>query len=232
MKHKILPLILHIIFASILTIFTLTHGVLWLFCMLILRQFSFLYQLLCFILLSSLVAFFILPNIAPLFGRQQLALFHHNVKPHFFYVWANRTYMHHSVINENNIPYGLENTKITYLDAAFPFDLPILPHLSHQDGLKLDIRLPFKKPVSPFGYFIYAKASNEAASLCGRKYNKGAAYDKEKTTAIVTNLIQNPKVKKIFMEPWIKQELKLTNAKIRFAGCYAARHDDHIHIDF
>jgi hypothetical protein len=37
-------------------------------------------------------------------------------------------------------------------------------------------------------------------------------------------------VAKIFVEPPLAAQLGLSDPKIRFQGCRAARHDDHIHI--
>lgn len=37
-------------------------------------------------------------------------------------------------------------------------------------------------------------------------------------------------LQKIFIEPHLKNALGITDSHIRFQGCRAARHDDHIHI--
>jgi hypothetical protein len=40
-------------------------------------------------------------------------------------------------------------------------------------------------------------------------------------------------VRRVFIEPHLKARLDLARlSKVRFAGCRAARHDDHIHVDF
>ncbi len=57
--------------------------------------------------------------------------------------------------------------------------------------------------------------------------------DEVRTAALVRLLAADPRVRRIFIEPHLKARLGLTHlAKVRFAGCQAARHDDHIHIDF
>lgn len=42
-------------------------------------------------------------------------------------------------------------------------------------------------------------------------------------------LSAEPRVMKIFVEPHLQRKLGAYDAKIRFQGCRAARHDDHIH---
>ena len=44
------------------------------------------------------------------------------------------------------------------------------------------------------------------------------------------NILHQPNLGKVFIEPHLKDRMKLTNSKIRFHGCGAVRHDDHIHI--
>ena len=42
---------------------------------------------------------------------------------------------------------------------------------------------------------------------------------------------RHPDIDKIFLEPHLKSRLRLSSyGKIRFHGCAAVRHDDHIHI--
>jgi hypothetical protein len=37
-------------------------------------------------------------------------------------------------------------------------------------------------------------------------------------------------LQKIFIEPHLKNALGITDGHVRFQGCRAARHDDHVHI--
>ena len=55
--------------------------------------------------------------------------------------------------------------------------------------------------------------------------------DQPRTAAILAWLQADPRVLKIFIEPYLAQCLNVTGGKIRFQGCHAARHDDHIHIE-
>jgi murein endopeptidase len=47
---------------------------------------------------------------------------------------------------------------------------------------------------------------------------------------LVEILASEKSIGKIFIEPHLKTRLKLTTPKIRFHGCRAVRHDDHIHV--
>jgi hypothetical protein len=43
-------------------------------------------------------------------------------------------------------------------------------------------------------------------------------------------LLAEPAVQKILIEPHLKERLRLQSSKVRFQGCHAARHDDHVHV--
>ena len=46
-------------------------------------------------------------------------------------------------------------------------------------------------------------------------------------------LLAERHVRRIFVEPHLKRRLGFAGeARVRFAGCSAARHDDHLHVDF
>ena len=55
-------------------------------------------------------------------------------------------------------------------------------------------------------------------------------FDEERTKALVLLFAANQSIGKIFIEPHLKQRLHLTSNKIRFHGCRAVRHDDHLHV--
>jgi hypothetical protein len=57
--------------------------------------------------------------------------------------------------------------------------------------------------------------------------------DEARTATMVRLLAADPRVRRVFIEPHLKTRLGLGRlSKVRFAGCRAARHDDHIHVDF
>lgn len=43
-------------------------------------------------------------------------------------------------------------------------------------------------------------------------------------------LSDDERVSKVFLEPHLKSRFQADSSKIRFQGCRAARHDDHIHL--
>lgn len=54
--------------------------------------------------------------------------------------------------------------------------------------------------------------------------------DQPRMTTALNWLANDPRSWKILIEPHIPQSLNLSHPKIRFQGCRAARHDDHIHL--
>jgi len=213
-------------------------------------------------ILYLLTTFLIVPTIAPLFGREKIdnnAL----VQPHSIaYLLANRNYVRPE-LNEviRSISARLHNThpgiQLIYLDGNFPFidGFPLLPHLSHNDGKKLDITFIYKdeqgKPTnlkrSRSGYGVYesptAMEHNQTAVCIKQGYwqydfpkhlsfgktNPEIQLDKNATKDVVQFITAETTVSKLFIEPHLKQRLGLRNSKIRFHGCQAVRHDDHIH---
>jgi len=59
---------------------------------------------------------------------------------------------------------------------------------------------------------------------------KNFTFDSTKTKELVNLFASKPTIEKIFIEPYLKTRLKLTSNKIRFHGCEAVRHDDHVHV--
>ena len=141
---------------------------------------------------------------------------------------------------------------LNYLDACFPFidGMPLLPHLSHSDGKKIDLTFfyrnqkdgKFTGSPSPIGYWIYEGPQNGEKSPCGKSWlrwdfpwiqsvNRRKEFDLKMTRQLLQELSRHSKTKRIFIEPHLKQRMGLSSDKIRFQGCHAARHDDHIHVE-
>jgi hypothetical protein len=173
------------------------------------------------------------------------------------YVRKNLQDVAFSVASEMNKKYP--GTVINYLDANFPFvnGFPLFPHLSHIDGKKLDLAFCYKDKQSlletnnvpsPIGYGICEEptaSEKNTAEFCAQKgywqYSflksiipQGRKNDflfyTEKTKSLVELFANDKRIGKIFIEPHLKERLQLTNDKIRFHGCQAVRHDDHIHV--
>ena len=150
-------------------------------------------------------------------------------------------------------------TTVNYLDANFPFldRFPLIPHLSHNDGKKLDLAFFYEdsqtgndtnKAPSWIGYGVCEDplpGEENTAKFCGQQgywqysfltavvpqSNKGDfTFDAQRTRALVNLLASSEEIGKIFIEPHLKQRLGLKSDKIRFHGCQAVRHDDHIHM--
>jgi hypothetical protein len=47
---------------------------------------------------------------------------------------------------------------------------------------------------------------------------------------LIDELSRSRAIGKILLEPHLRDRLGLTSSKIRFQGCNAARHDDHLHL--
>lgn len=141
------------------------------------------------------------------------------------------------------------SSPVTWLDAAGPWNSPLWPHRSHRDGRQIDLSLYYLntagEPVRPpviSGYFAYEPPRPGERRPCGRARrpmdvgdppeSRSWRWDPARTKALVDALIRDGAVRRIFIEPHLADRMGLANhPKVRFAGCNAARHDDHIHVD-
>jgi len=58
---------------------------------------------------------------------------------------------------------------------------------------------------------------------------KDLKFDQSNTKKLVEKIVRDPLTQKLLIEPHLKNRMNLSNNKIRFQGCHAVRHDDHIH---
>jgi hypothetical protein len=146
------------------------------------------------------------------------------------------------------------------LDGNFPFvdGFPMLPHLSHSDGRKLDLAFYYRAAEggyvrggtkSPVGYWAFEEPRENSELPCAgrseamtlrwdmawfRPFLNDYTLDRERTRAALDWLINSGRkigVVKILVEPHLAAELNVRSEILRFQGCRAARHDDHIHIE-
>ncbi len=220
-----------------------------------------------FILLYLLSTFVIIPRLAPVFGRKPLPVSKNGalIPASFMSFLFNRHYVNTELyqtafqiseqLNSQHSDY-----KVIYLDANFPFvdGFPLLPHLSHNDGQKIDLALYYTNissddpllnatpTLTGYGYFISPQTGeinypqrciqkgNWYYDITGKfTFNQKEKYqlNEEVTKDLLTIISANSSIKKIFIEPHLKSRLGFNNEnKIRFHGCHAVRHDDHIHI--
>ncbi len=202
----------------------------------------------------------IIPVSAKIFGREPLPVFDKHIKPrNLFYPLLFRNYVNSdlkTLLLEASTSIKGEGYAITYLDANFPFfdGFPLLPHLSHNDGKKVDLSFMYidkegnktdKKP-SVTGYGIYVNSEENTTSkrckamgqwqydfpkyLSLGKIND-LNFDPDRTKSLLLLLLESNATEKIFIEPHLKASLGLNyKNKVRFQGCHAVRHDDHIHL--
>jgi hypothetical protein len=173
----------------------------------------------------------------------------------WFYCATNRTYVTlelKALLHEAAavVEAGHPGTTTLVLDAGFPFltGFPLLPHLSHDDGEKVDLAFFYAdaggnylpgETRSPIGYFAFEQGDsscpNQWLSLRWdlnwvQPLWKSYALEAERNRLLIETLVRDPRSGKVFVEPHLKQPLGLEGGKIRFQGCRAARHDDHIHL--
>ena len=218
-----------------------------------------------FLALYTLATFVLVPLLAPQFGRVPLPILAEgNLKPLTFITpFLNRHYVRpelkeaaQEVADQMNEKFP--GTSTQYLDANFPFldRFPLFPHLSHNDGKKMDLAFFYEDKAgketneSPsfIGYGICEDSlpgEVNTAEVCAQngywQYSfltavvpqskkEDFSFDAKRTGALVNFLASSEEIGKVFIEPHLKQRLRLKSDKIRFHGCQAVRHDDHIHL--
>ena len=258
---KFLRFLFHLFAIAFLTILTQIGGLLYLIALLVYRRKK-LMRYVFFFGIYLVATYLIVPYVAPLFGRERIRT-SPGVEAHsYFYVLENRNYVKpelNTALSKVGEQFSKKypGSKIHFLDANFPFfdKFPLLPHLSHNDGKKLDISLVYedngeltnKRPtVSGYGAFESPLASeHNQIKKCKARGNWQYDYPKYLTLGTINSELQfsekgnkallkmiaaNPQIGKIFIEPHLKYRMGLTHSKIRYHGCQAVRHDDHIHL--
>lgn len=216
-----------------------------------LRQLGKVQCLFLFCLLYAVATILVVPWLAPLFGRVPLACGAATYQPQsLFYCAANRHYVKPVVKDAlarvaDRVEAAFPGTRISYLDAGFPFGfMPMLPHLSHGDGRKLDLALFYEgRAVGgtwPIGYWAFPVEPQVLASPCARDgfFRWRMAWLQpllpdhrldERRSRLLVEAILAEAPHRVFLEPHLVARLKLQGRGILFAGCHAARHDDHVH---
>ncbi len=141
--------------------------------------------------------------------------------------------------------------EMVYLDACFPLgkSIPLLPHLSHNDGRKMDLAFFYENqdrptpPPSPLGYWAYVQPRKGDPQPCKDTFSllrwdmdwlqpffPKTELDEKKTRAMLRSLLQSKQIQKILLEPHLRMRMGLNDSRVRFQGCRAARHDDHAHV--
>jgi len=256
----------HIVIVSLLTLVTQIGGIIWIL------NFSYfkrknpsnsrLAKISSFIVLYLIFTFGLIPIFAKQLGRTPLPILksgnliphnlitpllnRHYVKPQ---LKAQLTELSNKINSKNN------SLKVSYLDANFPFidGFPLLPHLSHSDGRKVDLSFYYTKDKkvgnlkpsnSGYGKFVEptGREHNQTNDCKARGYwqydftkyitlgsRNDLEFDQNNTKKIIDYITSDKKTQMVLIEPHLKKRMNLTNKKIRFHGCHAVRHDDHIH---
>ncbi len=223
-------------------------------------------KVLSFLILYLITSFVAVPFFAKPLGRVPLPTFKkNNLKPAIILTCLlNRNYVRPElrevafrVAEEMNRKYP--GVALNYLDANFPFinRFPLFPHLSHNDGKKLDVSFQYNDAKT-------GKSSNQVPSLIGYGICEGPnegeentpahcdqqgywqygllekvvsqstkpnfTFDEQRTKTLVNSFVSQKSIGRIFIEPHLKKRLGLTSQKILFHGCHAVRHDDHLHV--
>lgn len=194
--------------------------------------------------------------IAPNFGRVALNCFDNGSLQvqSWMYCALNRNYVApelREVLNDTaeEMDRRHPGTETLVLDANFPFfdGFPLLPHLSHDDGDKVDLAFFYRNETgylpgatrSPIGYFAFEPGPTDctprwptlrwdfdAVQPLWRDYK----LDEARTATVLKILSNDERIGKTLVEPHLVQSLRVAHPRIRFQGCRAARHDDHIHL--
>lgn len=254
--------------ALLLTLLTQIGGLAWLLA-LALRWFMPSSHRWVFLILFAGVytaATLITHQVAPLFGRVSLPCFTSAslVVRTPFYCALNRNYVAPGLkaaaeAYADHMASSFPGTKTLVLDANFPFvtGFPLMPHLSHDDGRKLDLALYYRDDTgnfrngetrSPLGYFAFQQPLPNSPQPCANRrrfmtlrwdmnWLQPLFPDWDIESTRMTEALQwlstegrNHAIEKVFVEPHIPARLGVSSDIIRFQGCSAARHDDHIHI--
>ena len=272
---RILKVILTIILFCLLTVLTQVGGIIYLLSILTHQltdkwssntYLKATYRFTSFLTLYFFTTFFIVPLIAKPLGRVPLPLTEtsHLQPLNILTCILNRNYVREElkqtafeVAKQMNEKFP--GTTVNYLEANFPFinNFPLIPHLSHNDGKKLDLSFCYRdsktnEPTNDCPSFIGYGICEEprpneknTADDCADKGNwqysflsnvisqdskQDFVFDNDKTKELVSLFVKQSSIGKIFIEPHLKKRFNLHSDKIRFHGCHAVRHDDHIHI--
>jgi len=267
---KAIGLIGHLLAILFLTILTQVGGLVWLLTVMLRWRFSgggratFLIVFVALYAAATLAA----QQLAPLAGRVALPCFPASdatlsVRSPLFCA-LNRNYVTPDMAGAaqayaDHMAEAFPGTKTLALDANFPFlaGFPLLPHLSHDDGRKLDLAFYYKDDAgrfrngetrSPVGYFAFQQPHTGSPQPCAARrrlltlrwdmdwlQSVFPAWQLEETRMRealrwLSNDGAALGIGKIFVEPHVAARLGVSSDRIRFQGCRAARHDDHIHI--
>ncbi len=225
------------------------------------RYIRFIFHLITYLLLTL----FLIPPMAFYLNNREPITVSSHLKPanYWLTIGFNRNYVTpelNQALRNIASDFAKHDSKaiVLFLDASFPFfdGYPLLPHLSHNDGRKVDLsyvyeddtnkQVDFSPAFSGYGYFEGPQEGEQnTTALC--KENGYFQYDYPKyltlgvsdekvyfseqgNKQLINAILNEERIKKVFIEPHLVKRLEVSSNKIRFHGCRSVRHDDHIHI--
>jgi hypothetical protein len=261
-KRTIIKWLLYAVFIIILTALTQVGGLIFIASLVLCHLFGFsdnLWRI--FPAVYVLTCLFLVPKVAPFFGREKVVETNNLKKTHWLYALLNRNYVTpemNAFLLDVSEELVVDGVQINVLDANFPFfnGFPLLPHLSHNDGKKIDLSLVYEtdlgeitnlqKSRSGYGVFEGSKEGEynqvEKCKSAGYfqydypryltfgKINEELKFSEEGTKLLIGNVLKDARTSKVFLEPYLVKRLGVEHPKMRFHGCGAVRHDDHVHI--
>jgi len=265
---KAIRILGHTFAVLLLTVLTQVGGLLYALCLPFYKGFSsFSNWLIVVAIVYLLCTFLVVPTLAPFFGRQALPILKSgSVQPHTWMTCLlNRHYVTPDLFEavkrvQKNYGQEIPDVPMVYLDANFPFwdGFPLLPHLSHDDGEKLDLSFVYKLKgtdkiitagsATLTGYgdcdLPTAAEGNQTANclkaghwfyditrrLAFRSRDAAVVVDGWRTGRLIKYITDDARIGKVFLEPHLARRWGVAGGKVRFQGCHAVRHDDHIHL--
>lgn len=261
-----LKIVKRIIIFIVLTVLTQIGGLIYLFSIWLSKQIKKEFKLkflLVFICSYSVATFLLIPVLSPVFGRVRLPVTRELGPVSYISLALNRNYV--SAELKGLLENAAEDPRlkahaiqVRYLDACFPFidRFPLLPHLSHNDGEKVDLSFVYEntageivnksKSISGYGVFVEPKKGefNQTEDCIKQgffqydypKYLKLGAinnqllFSVDGTSLLLKVILEDKAIGKLFVEKHLVKRMDISDDRLRFQGCGSVRHDDHIHL--
>lgn len=213
-----------------------------------------------FLGLYLLVTLAVVPLVARPFGRVPIAHTEQMKPLRWATVLMNRNYVKpewNRLLSKMSADLAPEGVTMLYLDANFPFaGMPLLPHLSHKDGEKLDLALVYEdaegqitaagKSVTGYGaYDGPLPGEFDQSAQCAKQgralnyqmtrwmslgtFNDDLKFSVRGNRALLQSFFRHHPKGKCFLERHLKNRIG-SFPNIGFQGCHSVRHDDHIHL--
>jgi hypothetical protein len=216
-----------------------------------------------FVILYAVSGVLLVPPLAALGGRVPLPCFGESLRSLPVLCALNRHYASPELRTlaealARDLDQEFPGSVAVALDANFPFldGFPLLPHLSHDDGDKLDLSFFYADPSgaylpgvtrSPLGYWAFETPRPGEETQCSSR-GLSLRWGMEVLQPLFPKLQLEPQrtrfalrwlftkgpaygLQRVFLEPYLARRLGVVSSPLLgFQGCRAARHDDHIHL--